>query len=717
MGIEQAAMDIAAGFKPAIVDVGVVSWEFDWEAMRFTSVSPAAEQLLGFPVDDWYRESFWYNCIHPDDRDAALAFCRAATQRFKDHQFQYRMVHADGSTRWIHDIVSIDQRSPIMLRGMFVDVTAQHRAREAAVASEARFQRLADEAPVFIWMTNADGRCTFFNQTWKRFAGSSPDAPVDGLWNRLLHPDDCERAVDGYNVAHEHRIPFESQYRLRRQDGTYRWLLDRGIPRYEAGDFVGYMGSATDINERVESEELLRESEARFRFLAENARDMIARFSADGQYLYVSPACQTILGRTQEEVLGHHAWEFIHPDDLDRIRSHHEGVLSGIPQTAILRKRHADGHDVWCETSVHTVQNDEAGRLEIVGVTRDISQRKRAEDRLRDTARRLQVTIDSVPAMIAHVDADQRFRYCNKLAGEVLGVRVEHIVGRTPAEALPPEIAETVTNAVLTALSGVEVDHNLTVRHHDRERTYRLNCVPERYGSGQPVTGCFVLARDITDRHNDKIALRTALAKQDELMRELNHRVKNSLGGLLTLVDLCERSYPTVGAFADAMRRRIRAQANIHAVLTTNRYESLDLAGLIRVMLPPDVPGRAALEGPPVSVPSRQATPMGFVIQELMSNSLLHGALGDAGGSLEISWTATPVAETDSVDVVIDWREQGIPPKALSPPGTGTRLIEGFMRHELGGSVAFNYAQGSLHHTLRAQLRPPAPAAVQNSPS
>ena len=141
----------------------------------------------------------------------------------------------------------------------FQDVTAEREAQNAVRESEARFRTLADTAPVLIWMAGTDGLCNFFNRAWLEFTGRTMEQEAGNGWAAGVHPDDYERCLDVYLTNFHARRPFVMEYRLRRADGEYRWLLDHGVPRFDPqGGFTGFIGSCIDITERRENEEGLR---------------------------------------------------------------------------------------------------------------------------------------------------------------------------------------------------------------------------------------------------------------------------------------------------------------------------------------------------------------------------------------------------------------------------------------------------------------------------
>ena len=149
---------------------------------------------------------------------------------------------------------------------IYRDITEQKRAEERLRESEARFQEMADTAPVLIWMTGTDGLCNYFNKPWLDFTGRSMEQEVGTGWLEGVYPDDVQGCFDGFLPAFHARKPFRIEYRLRRADGEYRWLIESGIPRYTgSGEYAGYIGSnidITDLKRAQEERERLRQLEA-----------------------------------------------------------------------------------------------------------------------------------------------------------------------------------------------------------------------------------------------------------------------------------------------------------------------------------------------------------------------------------------------------------------------------------------------------------------------
>lgn len=152
-------------------------------------------------------------------------------------------------------------------------ILSEHRRVAAALAhvseSEARFREMADDAPVFIWTADAAGMIDFTNRGWIEFTGRTREEELGDTWRLGVHPEDAEAVESSWWRAHRRRTAWEREYRLRRHDGAYRWIVDRGVPRFAGHRLVGWVGTAIDIHERKEMEVKLAAAAARDHEVAE----------------------------------------------------------------------------------------------------------------------------------------------------------------------------------------------------------------------------------------------------------------------------------------------------------------------------------------------------------------------------------------------------------------------------------------------------------------
>ncbi|MBW4608104.1 MAG: PAS domain-containing sensor histidine kinase [Hassallia sp. WJT32-NPBG1] len=153
------------------------------------------------------------------------------------------------------------QQNPLILM-ICEDITAHKQTEDLLRESEERFHIMADTAPVMLWMSGSNSLCNFFNQSWLNFTGRSLQQEQGLGWLESVHSEDQDFCLKSYESAFNARAKFQMEYRLKRHDGNYRWILDSGVPRFTStGNFAGYIGSCIDITERKSAEVTLQETQ------------------------------------------------------------------------------------------------------------------------------------------------------------------------------------------------------------------------------------------------------------------------------------------------------------------------------------------------------------------------------------------------------------------------------------------------------------------------
>jgi len=283
-----------------------------------------------------------------------------------------------------------------------VVVEEHKRAQEVLIESEQRFRLVANTAPVMIWMTGPDTRCTFLNQTWLDFTGLSAETEFASGWADGVHPEDFRRSLDTLIEAFDRRQPFRIEHRLRRYDGEYRWVLDVGVPRLNMdGSFAGYIGSAVDVTEHKRSEEELRRSEERFRMAAEAAKMFAYEWDAATDVIVRSGGIAQILG-VDEGVLttGQRILTMVPPQDRERLIA---AIAKLSPEEPSLQISHrmlrSDGCVIWVERNSRAYFDEQGRMLRMVGMLADITERKLADQELTLVNERLRLAMEAAKSV------------------------------------------------------------------------------------------------------------------------------------------------------------------------------------------------------------------------------------------------------------------------------------------------------------------------------
>jgi two-component system cell cycle sensor histidine kinase/response regulator CckA len=357
-------------------------------AGRFTLVNKAVADAYGTTVEGLIGKTDADFNPNSDEVEAFRRADLAVMDTLREMAIpEEKITDATGGVHWLQTVkrpVVGEDGVAHQVLGVSTDLTERLRADEALKESEARFRLMADAAPVFIWLDDARSRCTYFNKPWLDFTGRTLEQEIGHGWLASVHPDDLALA-HGLDAHETTREPYQLEYRLRRHDGEYRWILDTGVPRFTVeGEFEGYIGSVIDITDRRLAEEALKESEARYRIQVENAPEAIVIFDVDaGRFVEANDNALRLWGLTREAFLQTDPVALspaLQPDERPSAPASAANMgraLQGEAPVFEWMHRDARGRDIPCE--VRLVRLPSATRRLIRGSVTDISQRRRAE--------------------------------------------------------------------------------------------------------------------------------------------------------------------------------------------------------------------------------------------------------------------------------------------------------------------------------------------------
>jgi len=306
-----------ARFRSIVNSVDGIVWEclIEAQGFRFVFVSERAEKILGYPVSRWLEEpDFWGSHLHPEDRESALSFCVAATNRKQDHEFEYRMIAADGREVWLRDIVTviIDNEKPVKLVGVMVDITAEKSAQRALRETEEKLRLATQAGKVGFWDWDPATDTVQWTDSLYGIHGLTRDGLNLSMRkiSALVHPDDRESVTRSFNAAVEKAGHYELTYRAIKPGGEVIWLFANATVYRKAGVPVRVLGATVDITDLKRAEEALIRSKEQLILHSEVLRSMaegVVLTTHDGIIVYTNPASDRMFGYGPGEQIGKHA--------------------------------------------------------------------------------------------------------------------------------------------------------------------------------------------------------------------------------------------------------------------------------------------------------------------------------------------------------------------------------------------------------------------------
>ena len=360
--------------------------------------NPAWERALGYEPDRAIGTMNVLDHVHPEDLTHVLEETEKALSEggVITNEAEYRFRHKDGSWRWMESVGTYLLDDPAV--GGVVVVSRDVTERKGA---EERYRTLVEQIPAVTYIDEIDetSSAIYMSPQVEGMSGYTPEEWLEDpeLWIKILHTEDKERVLAEAWRTNETGDPFRVEYRMISKSGHVVWVGDEAVlVRDGEGKPLFWQGVLYDITERRRVEEALNESEQRFRRSFDNAAIGMALVGRDGRWLQVNRSLCEILGYPEEGLLGKTFQDITHPDDLDVDLDNLRRMLAGETRTYQTEKRyfHRDGHVVWILLSVSMVHDEEGELLYFVSQIQDVSERKRAEQKIRDAEERYRTLVE-----------------------------------------------------------------------------------------------------------------------------------------------------------------------------------------------------------------------------------------------------------------------------------------------------------------------------------
>jgi PAS domain S-box-containing protein len=347
-----------------------------------------------------------FTCLHPEDRDRAALEFWAAVRACRPLQHEFRVVWRDGSVHWITSRGMVQpgpDGEPAFVYGVNWDSTDRRRAAEEMERRDAELERIrrifesaSQNIPQLVWVTDAAGYVTYYNDRWFEYTGQTREEAAGSGWLNALHREDRAGTAKMWSAAVREECEYDTEYRLRGRDGTYRWFLARSTPvRDVAGKITGWFGTSTDITDRKQVEEALKQSELeardreqQFKALADSLPQMVYVLDGEGRPIFCNETLFRYTGVKREEISAE-GWSVLrcslaHPEDAGRVaEAWKRSMQTGEDYHCEVRIRRHDGKYRAHLSRAVPVRDDAGSVVRWVASSTDVHDHKLAEEALR----------------------------------------------------------------------------------------------------------------------------------------------------------------------------------------------------------------------------------------------------------------------------------------------------------------------------------------------
>jgi len=585
-----------------------------------TRINPVAANLCGWSSDEAHGRALneVFHIVNADTGDRVENPVDEVLESHKTVELANHtvLISRNGTRYQIADTAAPIQNDAGQTSGVvlvFRDVTEKYRLTQMLADSERDMTRAQKMAQLGSWRIDLDSGAVFGSAQAREIYGVGQDELSLEYVQSLPLPEYRPKLDAALNALLQSGAPYDVEFQMhRRSDDTVRWI--HSIAEYDV-EHHRIVGTLQDITERRQTEEALRESEVHFRTVANSGQALVWTSGVNKECDYFNQPWLVFTGRSLSQELGNGWLEGVHPDDRSScIETYLDAFDRREPFSMSYRLRRADGEYRWIQDDGTPRYDNHEEFLGYVGHCLDITELRRAE-------MRLQKIIDNSPLLIHEVDTSGHFLMANEATCALLGLTRKEILGRHFDELFPAETASTFKNRLehmVEAREQMTVDDTLHIGGQDR--LFRSVLFPiEHHAASLP--SVIAMAYELTEE------IRLAKEK-DYLMKELNHRVKNSLNMVSSLVGLKE-------AQSDADLSDVKHQINTISLIHQKLYQTesvteICLKGYIgsllssvvsfstrNVIIEEDIDN--------VCIPTSQATTLGLIINEIATNAIKHG--------------------------------------------------------------------------------------------
>jgi PAS domain S-box-containing protein len=689
---------------------------FDLETHKGQEFNTRIASIVGYGSDELRGSDITALWLRGEDLDTFLSRLKKE-QQISDIEAVFRK--KDGSPVWAQVTAALTKEQVVICSA--ADITEVKRVQEHLKESEKRYRSLFEGVPIGLYRTTPSGKILDINPALVRLLGY-PDREsllAVSVFDLYMDPGDRNRwlaLIERKGIVRDFEVQF------RKYDGTIIWVRDTGeAVRDDSGQVIYYNGNVEDITGRKRAEDKLQFT----RHSIDSATESMATIAKDGHFADVNDAFCRNSGYSRDELLS----MTVHDIDPDYTTEIWPAFWNKLKQSGSLtfETTHRSKEGRIYPVEITATYFEYNGNEYHCGFTRDITDRKRAEEALRESEKRYRTIIETAQEGIWTLDSNFHISFVNEKMAGMLGYTQHEMIGRSFAEFIPEgELPDSMMQVELRK-KGMKDTYERRFLHRNGDIRTLLTSSATIYDSNKTFSGSFAMFTDITERKRAEEALKhfneelekgiadrteklnASLEEKVVLLHEIHHRVKNNLQIILSLIRLQSPNIkdPTLLDTMGDFQNRIMAMAHIHErMYRAEDISRIDLSEIVTFLGaslfasyqvdPQHI--RLNVEIKDLQITIDSAIPISLIINELVSNSIKHAFPKGTTGEITIA------GHREADTLVLSFKDTGIGiPNDLdwmrSTQSLGLRLVVGLVQ-QLNGTIELDRTTGTTFNIV-----------------
>lgn len=460
--------------------------------------------------------------VHPEDRDKFIKVMDQTTGSSVPYDLEYRCYDARGELRYFREMgepVLDDDGRHIRTFGTMQDRTDIRRAEEALRQSEQQLRLIADNLPAFVAYTDKDQHLRFANKTAGDWYGGRPEDLIGKTARELIGDELFEQVASRFEAVLSGKSVRVEEHRTF-PDGKTRYVDAANIPDFDSkGQVRGWFSLIHDITDRKRNEDALRQSEEQLRLITDNLPVFISYMDSGQRFRFVNKAVERWYSRPASEIIGRTAREIVGAGSYAAIENGLNTVLSGEPVQFEFSREFQDGMLRTVDVTYVPDRDPQGLTRGCFALLQDVTERKQAEDAVRNREQQLRTVTDSIPAFVVYVDKNLRYLYANRVAEQWYDRPAAEIIGKQVSDILDEESLEIMMPPLDRVLAGENVRFETNRSYPDgSQRSIDVSFAPHVIDG--EVQGFFGVILDVSESRQAQESLRRTL-HSGELLRRI----------------------------------------------------------------------------------------------------------------------------------------------------------------------------------------------------